>query len=99
MKRKQFTIIMRGNRFGEYLTNGLSDDGFYTKWRVKYHYYPEYEEYKEMEVKSLEASMTSSDISEKLLERTKDWYDAIHMANGDYPYWLEQLEKEVKGVE
>jgi hypothetical protein len=95
MKKKQFTIIVNGNRFGEYYVNGLNEEGYFSKWRITYNYYPEYEEYKLFNVENIDYNLRPYEIKKQTISRTKEWYDKIKFAKGDYPYWFEELEKEV----
>ena len=96
MKKKQFTIVVQGNRFGDYYVNGLNEEGMFSKWKIEYNYYPKYEEYKQVNVEIVDYNLRPYEISKRTLERTKEFYDTIHFANEDYPYWLRELEKEVK---
>jgi len=91
MKRKQFTIVMYGNRFGDYLSNTM--DGFYTRWTIKYNYNQEYKHYKLKDVKVKNISLSPSEITERDIKRTIDYYNKIYLAGNDLPYWLEQLIK------
>ena len=90
-KQKQFTIIMKGNRFGDYLSNTM--DGYYTKWQVKYNYYPEYNEYKMVDCKLIENNIRKKEITDQLIQRTADWYNAIYM---DCPEWVYQLKEVIQ---
>ena len=91
-KQKQFTIIMKGNRFGDYLSETM--DGYYTKWQVKYRYYSDYNEYHLKEVKVKGISLSESEITDQLIERTEEWYQEVHHAGiGGTPIWLRELKK------
>ena len=87
-KEKQFTIIMKGNRFGDYLSE--TTEG-YTKWRVKYKYYNKTNEYHLKDCKVIECNVREREITDQLIKRTKEWYQAIYM--DCCPVWLEELEK------
>lgn len=91
IKRKQFTIIARGNRCGEYYVNGLNEEGMYSKWCVTYRYYPKWDDYKQINVENIDYNLRPREISTKTIKRTKEFYDTIHQAKGEYPYWLDQL--------
>jgi len=95
-KRKQFTIVVQGNRFGEYYVDGLNEEGMFSKWRITYRYYPEWNEYKQIGVENINYNLRPREISTRTIERTKEYFDTIHSSHEDYPYWLRELEKEVK---
>jgi len=92
MKRKQFTIISRGNRFGQYYVNGLNDKGTFSKWKLEYKYYPEYNEYKLINVENVTYNLRSYDLSDKVIKRSKYYYKNIDNPL-QIPEWLEELEK------
>ena len=90
MRRKQFTIIMFGNRFGDYLSETM--EGYYTKWLLKYNYYKGHiGHYQLKDVRVKKISLNASEISIKDIKRTINYYNQIHKANNDLPYWLKQL--------
>ena len=91
MKRKQFTIVAYGNRFGDYLSETMQ--GYYTRWTIKYNYNQEYKHYKLKDVKVKNISLSPSEITERDIKRTIDYYNKIHLAGNDLPYWLEVLIK------
>ena len=91
MKRKQFTIVAYGNRFGDYLSKTMQ--GYYTRWTIKYNYNQEYKHYKLKDVKVKNISLSPSEITERDIKRTIDYYNKIHLAGNDLPYWLEVLIK------
>lgn len=89
MKRKQFTIITYGNRFGDYLSDTM--DGFYTKWLLNYSYDEFYKHYKLTNVKVKKISLSPSEITKRDIKRTIDYYNDVHKMGNDIPFWLEQL--------
>lgn len=94
-KRKQFTIVAPGNRFGEYLTDGMSGDGWYTKWQITVRVRREIDGFtiaKISDVKAKEISLRKQDIKQQTIQRTKEWYD-FQYGEGEYPYWLKELIK------
>jgi len=94
-KYKQFTIVMPGNRFGDYLSETM--DGYYTKWEVRYLVKGKYEYHlKNVKVKGI--SLSEEDIDMKLINRTFDWYAEVHQAEkGGYPTWIKDLREKIYG--
>lgn len=91
--KKQFTIITNGGVLGNYFVDCV--DGYYSKWLLKYKHYRKYNDYLEQSVENKDTNLTIEDITKRDIERTKRWYDEVHRARGDYPLWLEDLEKQL----
>lgn len=87
---KQYTIVMYGNRFGDYLSETM--DGYYTKWELKFRKRSKYD-YGLLDAQVKEVSLSENEISDRLIKRTKEFYDDVHQV-GEYPYWLKLIIKE-----
>ncbi len=100
MQYKQYTIVIPGNRFGEFLSETM--EGYYTKWRVKYRInkYNGREYMTLVDVKAKEISLSPSEISKRTIERTMDFYDDTQIPDPAraYPAWLEELKNQKEAV-
>lgn len=96
MKRKQYTIIMPGNRFGEYLSDTM--EGYYTRWTVIFDCDPDYEEYEIFDVKVRDINLSKDEMKMRDINRTFDYFAEVHDAErSGYPCWLTELRNEVYG--
>ena len=91
---KQYTIIIWGNRFGKYYSETLT--GYWTKWVLKYktHGNRKYTDYELIDAYDKEINVAENQINSQLIERTKEYYDEVHNADGEYPRLLRELEEE-----